>query len=195
MPDMENTAWSLCSSSRRYKSHVLVDSGHTRATPLNALGVVSYFEEDEDGVIALTLKLESRFKELHKDSDEWDDILWKLAKTGPIRFEYDALRPCRKDQLRLVFKPNTDGVLRVPFTSFDGQKLEASDIHRGDLVIVDFLFQVYNMTFDPRLSSEPPVAGTRHVLWSLQVLDPAFDVPTSTRYPVMLTPKKLRTPL
>ena len=132
---------------------------------------------------------------LHNDSNEWSNILWNLAGTGQIKFGKDALRPCRKDQLRFTFKPNTDGVLRVPFTGFDGQKFEASDIRQGDLFIVNFLFQVYNMTFDPRMLTEKPVTGTRHVLWSLQVLDPAFDVPTTKRYPVVLTPKKLRTHL
>ena len=64
---MENLAWSYASNSRRYKSHVLVDSGHTSAVPVTALGVVSYFNEDEDGIIELTLKLDSRFKDLHDD--------------------------------------------------------------------------------------------------------------------------------
>jgi hypothetical protein len=195
---MENLAWSYASNSRRYKSHVLVDSGHTSAVPVTALGVVSYFNEDEDGIIELTLKLDSRFKDLHDDSDEWDNTLWKLASTGPIKFNDESLRPCRNNRLRMIFKPRTDGTVEVPFTSFDGVRLKADEIHPGDLVIADFLFQVYSMSFDPRKSTEQPVLGTRHVLWSLQVLDPGFDlssVPAPSRYPVMLTPKRVRAPL
>jgi hypothetical protein len=193
--------WASASNGRRYKSHVLVDPSYANAVYMSVIGVVSYFSQDNDDVMELSLRLDSKFHETYDDSDYWDQKLWELACASPIKMVDDSLHPIRKDVMKFVHKPRTDKVMtpKVSLTGFDGVELEPFQIQPGDLVIVDFTLQVYRLTFDSKMSTDPPVSGVRHVLCNIQVLDPGYDDNFNTggtpSRPAMLTPKRARMPL
>jgi hypothetical protein len=194
--------WAPVTNGKRFKSHVLVEPKDKTPIPITAVGVVSYFEKDEDDIVQLTLNLASKFDSTYPDSSSWDTKLLNLAETGPLTVDDTFLHPCRSTQMRFVFKPRLDGkqIDGVTILGFDGVPLDASGIEVGDLVVVDFFFQVYLMTFDQRISDEPSVSGTRHVIWRIQSLDPGYDLAgkrssSMGRGSSMVPPKRVRVPL
>ncbi len=101
--------WAQVSAGKRFKSHVLVDLEDKTPIPVTAIGVVSFFEKDEDDIVQLTLNLDSKFDSEYSDSTTWDSKLMNLADTGPLNVDSTFLHSCRNSLMRFVFKPRLDG--------------------------------------------------------------------------------------
>lgn len=166
-----DTEWLRTAKSKTYSASTLVDSNHS-IYPFVIAGILTYFNMSGDDITIAIDHLNSALPEF-VDNKAIDSSLMLFVEhpenpVPPVDLKSFYL-PGRENKMRFTKKKadNKATFGTCDFVGLDGENLVEPDksLKKGDLVIVDFVLQVYSSNRDGTVTN-----GTRLVPVSIQQL-------------------------